>query len=45
MSSTLGGSFTGAVRVADRTDDETARSLLVGLRAYCNGAGAIIWIC
>jgi hypothetical protein len=32
-----------AVRVADQADYETVRSVLVGLRNYCNGVGAIIY--
>lgn len=32
-----------AVRVEDKNDFETVRSILVGLRNYCNGVGAVIY--
>lgn len=32
-----------AIRVKDRADFETVRSILVGLLSYCNGVGAIIY--
>jgi hypothetical protein len=32
-----------AVRVEDARDFETVRSILVGLRNYCNGVGAVIY--
>ena len=31
------------MRVEDKADFETVRSILVGLRNYCNGVGAVIY--